>query len=229
MEVVSGIILGLDTDTPKPAPKLLEFIEQSQIPMATINLLQALPQDAALGSAGARRPHRRGRQAANPTSTFCCPMTKSSPCGASAWARPTSPKAVYQRYEHQMRAAWPNRYPRPMSKERVSPAQYPPWSHNARQGFVEDRRVERLSPRVLVVHASPAAARRDRSDPHRLGLARIISSCSPVTPASGAATPRIIRRNCGWRKKWPLKKWPSIWGSFLKNPRPRSRRPHRGP
>ena len=43
MEVVSGIILGLDTDTPDTGKHLLEFIERSQIPMLTINLLQALP------------------------------------------------------------------------------------------------------------------------------------------------------------------------------------------
>ncbi len=43
MEVVSGIILGLDTDTPETADHILEFIEQSQIPMLTINVLQALP------------------------------------------------------------------------------------------------------------------------------------------------------------------------------------------
>ena len=43
MEVVSGIILGLDTDTPESGKNILEFIEQSRIPMATINLLQALP------------------------------------------------------------------------------------------------------------------------------------------------------------------------------------------
>ena len=43
MEVVSGIILGLDTDTPDSGKRLLDFIEQSQIPMLTINLLQALP------------------------------------------------------------------------------------------------------------------------------------------------------------------------------------------
>ncbi len=43
MEVVSGIILGLDTDTPDSGKRLLEFVELSQIPMLTMNLLQALP------------------------------------------------------------------------------------------------------------------------------------------------------------------------------------------
>ncbi len=43
MEVVAGIILGLDTDTPATVDHLLAFIQASQIPMLTINLLYALP------------------------------------------------------------------------------------------------------------------------------------------------------------------------------------------
>ncbi|MFA9479131.1 B12-binding domain-containing radical SAM protein [Phycisphaerales bacterium AB-hyl4] len=43
LEVVSGIILGLDTDTPDTADRVLEFVERSQIPLLTINLLYALP------------------------------------------------------------------------------------------------------------------------------------------------------------------------------------------
>ena len=44
MEVVSGIIMGLDTDKPETGDALLAFVEESQIPLLTINLLQALPQ-----------------------------------------------------------------------------------------------------------------------------------------------------------------------------------------
>jgi hopanoid C-2 methylase len=43
MEVVSGIIMGLDTDKPGTADALLQFVEDSRIPMLTFNLLQALP------------------------------------------------------------------------------------------------------------------------------------------------------------------------------------------
>ena len=43
LEVTSGIILGLDTDTDDTESRLKDFIELSQIPMLTINLLQALP------------------------------------------------------------------------------------------------------------------------------------------------------------------------------------------
>lgn len=43
LEVASGIILGLDTDTPQTAEAILEFARQSQIPLMTVNLLYALP------------------------------------------------------------------------------------------------------------------------------------------------------------------------------------------
>lgn len=43
IEVVSGIIMGLDTDTAQTGPNIVRFIEQSKIPLLTINLLYALP------------------------------------------------------------------------------------------------------------------------------------------------------------------------------------------
>ena len=43
LEVTSGIILGLDTDSDDTEARLKDFIDISQIPMLTINLLQALP------------------------------------------------------------------------------------------------------------------------------------------------------------------------------------------
>ncbi|NGX93684.1 MAG: B12-binding domain-containing radical SAM protein, partial [Candidatus Afipia apatlaquensis] len=43
LEVVSGIILGLDTDSLDAGEGILEFVDQSEIPLLTINLLQALP------------------------------------------------------------------------------------------------------------------------------------------------------------------------------------------
>jgi hopanoid C-2 methylase len=43
LEVVAGIILGLDTDTAETQEHIIEFIERSQIAVLTMNLLQALP------------------------------------------------------------------------------------------------------------------------------------------------------------------------------------------
>ena len=43
MEVTSGIILGLDTDSPESEERLRAFVDASRVPVLTINLLQALP------------------------------------------------------------------------------------------------------------------------------------------------------------------------------------------
>jgi radical SAM superfamily enzyme YgiQ (UPF0313 family) len=43
LEVTSGIILGLDSDSQDTEARLKEFIDRSNIPVLTINLLQALP------------------------------------------------------------------------------------------------------------------------------------------------------------------------------------------
>ncbi|MGO8700517.1 MAG: B12-binding domain-containing radical SAM protein [Limisphaerales bacterium] len=43
LEVASGIILGLDTDTPETAGAIIDFAQESQIPLMTVNLLYALP------------------------------------------------------------------------------------------------------------------------------------------------------------------------------------------
>ena len=43
IEVVSGMIMGLDTDTYETPDRILEFVEESKIPVLTINLLEALP------------------------------------------------------------------------------------------------------------------------------------------------------------------------------------------
>ncbi len=44
LEVASGIILGLDTDTADTAQAVIDFARESQIPIMTVNLLYALPQ-----------------------------------------------------------------------------------------------------------------------------------------------------------------------------------------
>jgi biotin synthase-like enzyme len=59
MEVVSGIIFGLDTDTKDTGRRISEFLEQSKIPMATINLLQALPRTPLWERFATRKPASR--------------------------------------------------------------------------------------------------------------------------------------------------------------------------
>ena len=120
MEVVSGIILGLDTDTEDTGPRILEFLEQSKIPMATINLLQALPRTPLW-----ERLQNEGRlvEAADRESNvdFKLPYDQVLSMWRSCMAKAYHPEALFARYEHQLRATWPNRLRRPLSRQRLSP------------------------------------------------------------------------------------------------------------
>lgn len=46
IEVASGIIMGLDTDTDQTAQAILDFVERTGIPILTVNILYALPKTA---------------------------------------------------------------------------------------------------------------------------------------------------------------------------------------
>ena len=118
MQVVSGIILGLDTDTPESGRKILHFVEQSQIPMLTINLLQALPQTPLwdrLLKAG-RLDDREDRES---NVDFLMPYDEVLAMWRDCMDRAYRPETLFKRYAHQIRATWPNRLPRPFSKQRL--------------------------------------------------------------------------------------------------------------
>jgi hopanoid C-2 methylase len=119
MEVVSGIILGLDTDTPESGQRVLEFLEATRIPMATINLLQALPQTPLWD-----RLQRDGRlvddEQRESNVDFLMPYEEVVGMWRRTMARAYEPEALFARYEHQASAVWPNRFPRPASPQRVS-------------------------------------------------------------------------------------------------------------
>ena len=128
MQVVSGIILGLDTDTPDTARRILDFIEQSKIPMLTINLLQALPRTPLWD-----RLEREGRldpdESLESNVRFRLPYADVVAMWRECMAKAYHPEALYARYEHLMGHAWPHRWPRPWSRQRLSPA-------NIRRGLV---------------------------------------------------------------------------------------------
>ncbi len=119
MQVVSGIILGLDSDTTESGGKVLNFIEQSQIPMLTINLLQALPQTPLfdrLQKAG-RIDDRDDRES---NVDFLMPYDQVLAMWRECMDKAYQPSEVFKRYAHQMQATWPNRLPRPNSRQRTS-------------------------------------------------------------------------------------------------------------
>ncbi|HUI21123.1 MAG TPA: B12-binding domain-containing radical SAM protein [Methylocella sp.] len=121
MEVVSGIILGLDTDTSHSGARILDFLEESQIPMATINLLQALPRTPLWDRL--RLENRLldeedlGRES---NVEFKLPYDEVLNMWRSCMAKAYEPDRVFARYEYQMRETRPYRLRRPWSRQRLS-------------------------------------------------------------------------------------------------------------
>ncbi len=119
LEVVSGIILGLDTDSPTTAERVLEFVEASQIPMLTINLLHALPRTPLW-----RRLEAEGRLLSDPgresNVDFLLPyddvVAMWQRCVTEAYA----PEALYRRFEYQCAATYPHRKQLPVTRARVN-------------------------------------------------------------------------------------------------------------
>ena len=94
MEVVSGIIMGLDTDKPETGDALLQFVEEVADPAAHDQSVAGAAEDAAVGPAGeAKAGWSMTTTAATPMSSSCCPTIRWSIPGANAWKSPTSRKS----------------------------------------------------------------------------------------------------------------------------------------
>jgi hopanoid C-2 methylase len=110
MEVVSGIIMGLDTDDHETPRRILEFIEESRIPLLTINLLQALPRTPLwdrLEAAG-RLTHDESLES---NVVFRLPYRQVVDGWRECMAKAYDPASLLARFEHQVRATYPNRLP----------------------------------------------------------------------------------------------------------------------
>jgi radical SAM superfamily enzyme YgiQ (UPF0313 family) len=119
MEVVSGIILGLDTDKPETGQHLLQFIDASQIPLLTINLLQALPRTP-LWDRLARENRLIEDESRESNVDFRLPydlvVNTWRECVRSAF----EPARLLARYEYQIRQTYPNQLKRPHSPQQAS-------------------------------------------------------------------------------------------------------------
>lgn len=108
MEVVSGIILGLDTDKPETGEHLLEFVETSQIPLLTINLLQALPQTPLWD-----RLKKEGRliedEGRDSNVDFLLPYDDVVRSWRRAMGSAYVPEKLLQRFEYQIKHTYPHR------------------------------------------------------------------------------------------------------------------------
>ena len=109
LEVTSGIILGLDTDSADTEERLKTFIDASNVPILTINLLQALPKTPLWD-----RLKRDGRVVADDTGlesnvVFLRPYDEV----VAMWRRcieyAYAPERLFKRFAHQVEATYANR------------------------------------------------------------------------------------------------------------------------
>jgi hopanoid C-2 methylase len=119
LEVVSGIIVGLDTDTPTTGDRILQFVEESSIPLLTINMLHALPKTPLwdrLEAAG-RLIDEPGRES---NVDFLLPYATVVAMWRDCITRAYEPAEVYARYQHQIEHTFPNRRKLPVTSARVN-------------------------------------------------------------------------------------------------------------
>jgi radical SAM superfamily enzyme YgiQ (UPF0313 family) len=109
LEVVSGIIMGLDTDTPGTGAAVSAFVASSRIPVLTINLLQALPRTKLWD-----RLEREGRlieddEGLESNVSFRMPYAAVLKMWREAIAAAYDPESLFARYEHQIRETYTKR------------------------------------------------------------------------------------------------------------------------
>lgn len=108
MEVVSGIIMGLDTDARETPERILAFVEASQIPLLTINLLQALPRTR-LWDRLAAEGRLTDDESLESNVVFRQPYRQVVDSWRECVSRAYEPTALFARFEHQVRATYPHR------------------------------------------------------------------------------------------------------------------------
>jgi radical SAM superfamily enzyme YgiQ (UPF0313 family) len=109
MEVVSGMIMGLDTDTYDTPDRILEFIETSHIPVLTINLLEALPRTPLH-----RRLKAEGRLIEDATGLesnvdFKLPYNDVVAMWRRTFCTAFAPEAIYRRFAYNVEHTYSNR------------------------------------------------------------------------------------------------------------------------
>ena len=108
MEVVSGIIMGLDTDSAESPRRILDFVRASRIPVLTINLLQALPRTR-LWDRLARENRLTPDEDLESNVVFRLPYADVVEGWRGCIAEAYEPQALFDRFEHQIEATYAHR------------------------------------------------------------------------------------------------------------------------
>jgi radical SAM superfamily enzyme YgiQ (UPF0313 family) len=133
MEVVSGIIMGLDTDKPETGEALLAFIEESKIPLLTINLLQALPKTPLWDRLERenRLIHDEGRDS---NVDFLLPYDQVLASWRKCMEIAYQPERLYARFQYQCDFTYANKLKLPASAQQAS------WA-NIKRGLIMLRKI----------------------------------------------------------------------------------------
>ena len=117
LEVVSGIILGLDTDTEETAEHILQFVRESRIPLLTINILYALPKTPLWRRLEAENRLRSdvGRQS---NVEFRLPYERVEGMWRRCITAAYDPEALYARFAHQVEHTFCLLYTSPSPRDR---------------------------------------------------------------------------------------------------------------
>jgi radical SAM superfamily enzyme YgiQ (UPF0313 family) len=119
MEVVSGIILGLDTDTCYTADRIIEFIHASRIPILTINVLYALPKTP-LWTRLEGEGRLRFEEGRDSNVDFLLPCDTVHDMWRRCIETAYDPDALYARYAHQQAHTFRHRLRYPMDPRRLA-------------------------------------------------------------------------------------------------------------
>ncbi|WP_375457378.1 B12-binding domain-containing radical SAM protein [uncultured Methylobacterium sp.] len=108
LEVTSGIILGLDTDSDASEQHLIDFIDKSAIPVLTINLLQALPKTPLWD-----RLERENRLLHDASLESNVLFKRPHDSVVASWRRAIAhayePEKIFERFKHQCATTYPHR------------------------------------------------------------------------------------------------------------------------
>jgi radical SAM superfamily enzyme YgiQ (UPF0313 family) len=112
MEVASGIILGLDTDTAETPQAIIDFADHSRVPLMTVNLLYALPNTPLYS-----RLQKDGRINALPGRESNIDFLEPYETVVERWRRVIAhiytPANLYARFATQAARTYPNRFSPP--------------------------------------------------------------------------------------------------------------------
>jgi radical SAM superfamily enzyme YgiQ (UPF0313 family) len=120
MEVVSGMIVGFDTDTERTPDAIIDFVQTSKIPLITINLLEALPKTPLWRRLEAEGRIYRGEDRETNVD-YKMPYDEVVAMWKRTIAAAYHPDALYERFRHFAEYTFKQRITPPNSGARVNP------------------------------------------------------------------------------------------------------------